>query len=485
MKRLALLLVFGLAACQATDEISAPAAGGSAHLDADAGYQAIDISTGMPGRSSAPHAVNSSGVVLGIDLTAAGLYFAWSPSEGLTYPTTESGDAFYPDAINDRGDILGEAPLGGGLRMHWADGSWQAIPVPAGFEWVAGQTINSRGHIAGVYSESGTGNFVAFMWSAESGFTPIASLCEIVPFGMNASDQVVGRMRETCTSEPSVFSWTPEGGLRNLGTFGGSSAIATAVNAHGVIAVTITWPDNHATGVLVSPSLAVTTLPNPIGGVTTRVVDVNDRGEAVGSVQGMTGPLRPVYWDASQHATVLASPLDNGSTSRISSNGIIAGQVRGDDRLTHAWVWMPTAPADVTAPVIAYTGNAGTYTVDQSIAITCTASDAGSGLASSTCADIAGPAWSFAIGENHFSATAADVAGNTATASVSFTVVADANGLSSLVEQWVSNGGVANSLVVKLSHGSYEAFRHEVAAQSGKKIPADKAAALLRLAAGL
>jgi hypothetical protein len=49
----------------------------------------------------------------------------------------------------------------------------------------------------------------------------------------------------------------------------------------------------------------------------------------------------------------------------------------------------------------------------------------------------------------------------------------------------VSNGGVANSLVVKLSHGSYEAFRHEVAAQSGKKIPADKAAALLRLAAGL
>ena len=367
--------------------------------------------------------------------------------------------------------------------MHWADGSWQVILMQAAFEWVAGQTINSRGHIAGVYAEAGSGNYVAFMWSAESGFTPIRSACEIIPFGMNGSDQVVGLVRETCASARSVFSWTPAGGFRNLGTFGGASAVASAVNAHGVIAVTITWPDNHATGVLVSPSLAVTTLPNPIGGVTTRVADVNDRGEAVGSVQPATGALRPAYWDASQHATVLPSPLNFGSTSRISSNGIIAGQVRGSDNRNHAQVWMP--PADVTPPVIVYSGNAGTYTVDQTVNITCTASDAGSGLASSTCADIVGPAWSFALGENQFSATATDVAGNTATETLTFTVVADANSLSSLVNQWVSNSGVANSLVVKLSHGSYEAFRNEVAAQSGKKIPADKAAVLVRLASGL
>ena len=61
----------------------------------------------------------------------------------------------------------------------------------------------------------------------------------------------------------------------------------------------------------------------------------------------------------------------------------------------------------------------------------------------------------------------------------------EATGLSSLVTQWVASEGVANSLVSKLSKGNYGAFRNEVVAQSGKKIPADKATILLRLTTGL
>jgi hypothetical protein len=50
-----------------------------------------------------------------------------------------------------------------------------------------------------------------------------------------------------------------------------------------------------------------------------------------------------------------------------------------------------------------------------------------------------------------------------------------------LVERWVSNAGVANSMCVKLRQGSYGAFRNELSAQSGKKISEANAAILLRL----
>ena len=43
---------------------------------------------------------------------------------------------------------------------------------------------------------------------------------------------------------------------------------------------------------------------------------------------------------------------------------------------------------DKTPPVVTYTGNLGTYTVDQTVDITCTATDNLSGVESTTCADI-------------------------------------------------------------------------------------------------
>ena len=139
------------------------------------------------------------------------------------------------------------------------------------------------------------------------------------------------------------------------------------------------------------------------------------------------------------------------------------------------------AKRDATKPVIGYAGNAGSYTVDQVVAITCSASDVMSGLASSTCATVSGNAYTFAVGANSFSASAQDVAGNGNTASTIFTVAVTSGSLCALVERWVSNAGVANSMCVKLRQGSYGAFRNELSAQSGKKITEANAAILLRL----
>lgn len=88
---------------------------------------------------------------------------------------------------------------------------------------------------------------------------------------------------------------------------------------------------------------------------------------------------------------------------------------------------------DRTAPTIAFSGNAGTYEVDQIIAITCSAADTGSGIAATTCPMVAErPATAYVMTSTTTAtlmATAADNAGNSTTAATSFTVAVTADGI--------------------------------------------------------
>ena len=92
---------------------------------------------------------------------------------------------------------------------------------------------------------------------------------------------------------------------------------------------------------------------------------------------------------------------------------------------------------DRKAPTVTYTGNAGSYQVGDTIAITCTPADDLSGLASSTCANANGPAWAFGAGVHALSATATDNVGNIGSGSTSFTVAANPGSLCQLTKQFV------------------------------------------------
>ncbi|HET7486885.1 MAG TPA: HYR domain-containing protein [Acidimicrobiales bacterium] len=154
---------------------------------------------------------------------------------------------------------------------------------------------------------------------------------------------------------------------------------------------------------------------------------------------------------------------------------------------------------DTVAPTVSYAGNQGTYALDETVHITCSAADSGSGVASSTCADIVGPAWSFGVGAHTFSATATDRAGNVGTGSTTFTVAVSSATLCSLTRQFATKAGVAQSLCVKLTSAQAAAdrrdvsggraalqdYRNEVRAQAGKAMTADQAALLDALAGTL
>lgn len=149
---------------------------------------------------------------------------------------------------------------------------------------------------------------------------------------------------------------------------------------------------------------------------------------------------------------------------------------------------------DLTAPVVAFSGARPSYDADDRIVVSCSASDALSGLATSSCPQVDEPAWSYA-GTTTLTAAATDRGENTASDQVSFTVAVTTEGLCRLVASLSDSEGVAGSLCAKLrtaqasedrgqedtAERQRQAFRNEVAAQSGKAFTEHEAARLVEL----
>ncbi|HYI09110.1 MAG TPA: hypothetical protein VEK57_08555 [Thermoanaerobaculia bacterium] len=144
-----------------------------------------------------------------------------------------------------------------------------------------------------------------------------------------------------------------------------------------------------------------------------------------------------------------------------------------------------TIRRDTKPPVVSYTQNAGTYAVDQPVSIRCTASDAVSGIATTTCAPIRAPAYTFPLGLNTFATTAIDRAGNHSEGSVTFRIIVTPASLGTLVDVWVTNERVARNLRHHIARGNNAGFVAVVVRETGRSISGHHAAELIRLAAGL
>jgi hypothetical protein len=93
---------------------------------------------------------------------------------------------------------------------------------------------------------------------------------------------------------------------------------------------------------------------------------------------------------------------------------------------------------DKTRPTVTYSGNAGSYAITANVNITCHAADALSGVAYTTCQDIKGPARTFAVGTNSYSAVAVDFAGNKGAGTTTFTVKPTLDNLCTLTQRFLA-----------------------------------------------
>ncbi len=202
------------------------------------------------------------------------------------------------------------------------------------------------------------------------------------------------------------------------------------------------------------------------------------------ATDGTLGAPGTVYAGAARRTI----ELENADRLVISANRrtIDITMALSDGPLDEFRVLTASPSMDVTPPTITFGGNAGTYTVDQMVNITCTATDEGGVNESATsCPSASGPAYGFGLGTHTLTATATDLSGNTTTVQTTFTVTVTGGSLCTLTRRWVSQHGVANAMCVKLQHEQYLPYIYHVRAQTGKTVSAANAAILIRLANAL
>ncbi|PYI57309.1 heparin/heparin-sulfate lyase HepB [Paenibacillus flagellatus] len=152
---------------------------------------------------------------------------------------------------------------------------------------------------------------------------------------------------------------------------------------------------------------------------------------------------------------------------------------------------------DTAAPTISITGLADGSTLGNSgeLSVQVALSDNMSGVdESKTTVTLDGtvyvpgttiPLYTIAPGTHTFVVMSTDLAGNTATATLTFTTYADIETLKQMVtvftaDDSINNHGISNSLMKKLEHGQIQAFIQQVEAQRGKHISEAAADYLLR-----
>jgi uncharacterized membrane protein len=418
---------------------------------------------------------------------------------------------------NNAGVIVGESQdaTGNYTPVVWENGVIRALPrLLPGLDNQYGdaQAINERGDIVGVDSYFGFGH--AVLWPATGGIVDLG----ILPgsdfssaTGINRDGTVVGQSISFSPFLRRPTQWKggtiseivlPPGGR----LIGADITTGQMFNDAGDFLADIITIDPFYFGRAIAfrkgafETLAM--LPNaaqqfsvPYG--------LNEAGDIVGMAFGSSG-FDAVLWSHDGTLTDLGGPTGTIQSDAHGNNnrGLIVGEALKQwtpgAYSAGAVLWRVAVP-DVTPPTIAYSSHATTYTVDQHVSITCTATDAESGIATNTCAPIEGDAYVFGLGQRTFSATATDNAGNTASASTSFSVSVTFGSLANLTRRFVTNTEVADGLVAHLSDAEKAAakgkpkqveaalndYRHGVQAQVGKSITAENGSILIGLSQGL
>jgi hypothetical protein len=195
--------------------------------------------------------------------------------------------------------------------------------------------------------------------------------------------------------------------MLDLGTLGGNDSNGVAVNKSAQV---IAYSSTESGDIHAVVWQRDTTPP-----VITRTVTgtLGQNGWYTGNVT--------VAWTATDGLTPITSAPCAPSTIASDTIGttITCSATSGGGTSTQSVV----VKRDATAPSVAFAAHPGSYSADQTITIGCSASDATSGLAA-TCQGVNVAGSLLPLGSNTRTTTVTDKAGNTSTASTTFTVTA-------------------------------------------------------------
>jgi probable HAF family extracellular repeat protein len=452
--------------------------------------------------------------------------FVWTPQDGRIDLGTLGGPASDPAVVTDGGEVFGFAmdASGDGHIFRWsrATGMVDLGKLPAS---VTGGTMKAGGIFLGSL-QSSTGEGDAFVW------TPSAGLIDLGKPGtaslVNGKGLVVGTYASGSGGR-LMFTWTKEGGWVGRGNLDGPSAWmdVTSLSDDGRVVGTSFLRSGPSHAFSWTEAGGIVDLGALPGDTNTHPVLVTPAGDIYGTSGGPNRPTHLVLWSSSPHdltppvlhlpsavtaeatspagATVSfsASATDNVDPTPVVVCNPASGAVlpvgsttvactATDASGNHASASFVVHVVDTTGPTVHVPAN---MTVEASSAsgatveFTASATDTVDPSPVVVCVAASGSV--FAVGDTTVTCKATDASGNTATASFVVHVRGAAEQLANLAAK-VVGVGPGTSLADKVAAAEtalaagnraqaasiLNMFTHQVAAQTGKKIPLATAATL-------
>lgn len=294
---------------------------GMVDLGVPAGWESVPLAVIATG-------LNNSGEVTG---TISNPYlstppaFTWTAAGGMRWLSGLAlGDLAKPVAINDSGEIVGNDTK--------PDGTPHAVV------WSPGHVITDLGAIDGIGSSvaigvNNTGQVVGqgagvFSWTPSGGVVDVGSLpggtSDAIAVGDNG--EVIGW--DNLSGLPPAyhaFVWTAADGMKDLGTLGGYESQPFAVNANGQVVGWSTTASGDGHAFSWTPDGGMVDL-GTLGGTTSSAKAVNDSGQVVGYSTTATGAQHAFVWSAATGMVDLGNfPGYDSEAVGINAAGQIVG----------------------------------------------------------------------------------------------------------------------------------------------------------------
>jgi probable HAF family extracellular repeat protein len=269
--------------------------------------------------------------------------------------TLPGGHASYAAAISDSGQVVGSATTVSGTTtaISWtAAGGMVAIGAPAAHTYSAATAVNESGQVVGYWSSDGgsSGGWRGFSWTEEGGMRDLGTLpgsshAFVVPRGVDDAGQVVGS-----TTAPDglshPFTWTEEDGIVDrVGTIGfGSSTYPSGVNAGGQVVGGASRPGETDTAFSWTEAGGTVDLGRfPNSGFGADAAGVSDSGRVVGIAARNDGSQHGFSWTFSTGmvdiGTLPGAPYDRSSAEGVNDSGQVIGSSSAAEGYDHAISW--------------------------------------------------------------------------------------------------------------------------------------------------